>query len=674
MAPQDVCEHCGSWTKQAPYSLRLDPAWLKEQHELDQQDCPDRCRYCQVLAQVILRNISADKMGYARLYVSSAEVDSDSDEDGDAGGVSPGSLRIYAVGTLELEIELEIFVDRESSAIPNLPCIPTTGPTRSDSDESFAFIRACLDSCLSRHFFCRRPVPPPPMPRRVLRIDKKKLAQDGRIMLYEPQGEFRADYIALSHCWGKHQPLRMLTLNRESFIQAGIPLTKLSAVFRDAVEVCRRMDLEYLWIDSLCIIQDSKEDWERESARMCEYYENALFTILAASSPDGSIPFLRECPERWRPQVFPSVFVGSDGKKVSVVARHCPRGLNFSSETIRKMVEDDEALQTRAWAFQEGQVSKRAVAYTGGKLVWTCHTIRGMEENGREAGPIADNLCNRTLFNLSDIFGDGEDDALKIWEELVVGFSSRELTYATDCLPALSGLAKKFHIQLGWRYVAGMWEKHLAVYLCWQVETLLMRYEPVGQTAASNNDYIAPTWAWPSAGGQRIQFRGRVGGIYENMATVEEVSCQVDGLNPFGRVVSGHLVLTGMVFTILLSQQAIKEVNWVSRADSKPEAIVVEDCTLVQRGSDIYRARPGESFLPFSDVPVLCLILGGHSVASNVSKSAIDDDRTRYYGLVLGSSGKDGVYHRLGLAAFKPRDVSSDILAGITPRTTVRIE
>ena len=137
------------------------------------------------------------------------------------------------------------------------------------------------------------------MLRRVLKINiAEKLSNDSIIALHQPTDSLRANYVALSHCWGKHQPLRTLTSNYPTLTQDGIRLSQLSPVFRDAVRVCHRLGVEFLWIDSLCIIQDSKEDWERESARMCDYYENALFTISAASSPDGSVPFLRQRPER----------------------------------------------------------------------------------------------------------------------------------------------------------------------------------------------------------------------------------------------------------------------------------------------------------------------------------------------------------------------------------------
>jgi hypothetical protein len=68
-----------------------------------------------------------------------------------------------------------------------------------------------------------------------------------------------------------------------------IQWTELSPVFQDAVLVAHRFKVAYIWIDSLCIIQDSREDWQTDSADMARVYENAYFTVAAVSSANGSM-------------------------------------------------------------------------------------------------------------------------------------------------------------------------------------------------------------------------------------------------------------------------------------------------------------------------------------------------------------------------------------------------
>ncbi|TGJ83876.1 hypothetical protein E0Z10_g4879 [Xylaria hypoxylon] len=122
------------------------------------------------------------------------------------------------------------------------------------------------------------------------------------------------------------------------------------------------MGIDYLWIDSLCIIQNDEQDWEKESAKMCDYYENAICTISASSSQDGSVPFLRQRSEVWRPQYFP--YVESSGRAINVVSQRTARAGGYLS-TTRQAIEDGDVLTTRAWTFQEGLLSKRVIYYTG---------------------------------------------------------------------------------------------------------------------------------------------------------------------------------------------------------------------------------------------------------------------------------------------------------------------
>jgi hypothetical protein len=98
----------------------------------------------------------------------------------------------------------------------------------------------------------------------------------------------RGQYLALSHCWGK---IRILTTRSDNIQQHGkeISMTALSRTFQDAVILTRQLGVKYLWIDSLCIVQDSREDWELESIVMNEYYKNTYLTIVASYAQDGSV-------------------------------------------------------------------------------------------------------------------------------------------------------------------------------------------------------------------------------------------------------------------------------------------------------------------------------------------------------------------------------------------------
>jgi hypothetical protein len=96
--------------------------------------------------------------------------------------------------------------------------------------------------------------------------------------------------VALSHCWGGPEFPIPCTLEASSKIhtKVGLRYAELPKTFRDAIDVTRAMGYEYLWIDSLCIIQDSADDWKKEARRMAIIYDNAVFTIAAMDAENSS--------------------------------------------------------------------------------------------------------------------------------------------------------------------------------------------------------------------------------------------------------------------------------------------------------------------------------------------------------------------------------------------------
>ena len=100
------------------------------------------------------------------------------------------------------------------------------------------------------------------------------------------------EYVTLNYCWGKSGNSRALQENLVSH-KAGMPIHDLSPTLRHAILVVRRLGFQYLWVDSLCIIQQSKQDWDIESGRMANIYQNSVLTIAAPqaqSSMEGILP------------------------------------------------------------------------------------------------------------------------------------------------------------------------------------------------------------------------------------------------------------------------------------------------------------------------------------------------------------------------------------------------
>jgi hypothetical protein len=96
------------------------------------------------------------------------------------------------------------------------------------------------------------------------------------------------EYMTLSHCWGK---LSIFTLNKTNFkaLQDVILVDQLPKTFQDAILITRRMGHKFLWIDSLCILQDDLEDWGREAVKMASISAFSSLNIAATAATDGRV-------------------------------------------------------------------------------------------------------------------------------------------------------------------------------------------------------------------------------------------------------------------------------------------------------------------------------------------------------------------------------------------------
>jgi hypothetical protein len=153
------------------------------------------------------------------------------------------------------------------------------------------FLRQCLMKCLGSHAECRKAQQLDWFPKRLLYIENAGGVDPNMRIVHTDEHPPSGSYIALGHCWGKAQPLRSLTTNIATF-QQHIDSDKLSAIFQNCVTTAKKFGVNYVWIDSLRIVQDDRADWAAHARQMDRIYENAIFVVAAVSSKDGSVPFL----------------------------------------------------------------------------------------------------------------------------------------------------------------------------------------------------------------------------------------------------------------------------------------------------------------------------------------------------------------------------------------------
>jgi len=207
-----------------------------------------------------------------------------------------------------------------------------------------------VNQCLETHEHCK-PLVSGTLPTRLIDVgDGESLAAK----LVETKG-LSGQYVTLSHCWGGLSSLA--TPNYEEYLSA-IPFATLPKTFQDAIYVVRAMGYRYLWIDSLCIKQGDKDDWERECARMDLIFENSAFTIAAASAPSSLAGFLHSRPKPSLPAyTLPAARSKKQGDLVISLSELAPTSSGAPPQ------ERDSPLSSRGWVLQERMLSPRVIYF-----------------------------------------------------------------------------------------------------------------------------------------------------------------------------------------------------------------------------------------------------------------------------------------------------------------------
>jgi hypothetical protein len=220
-------------------------------------------------------------------------------------------------------------------------------------------VREWLSERMSKHSECSSDNHPlSRLPSRIIDVG----SENEEPHLHISQGEC-APYVTLSHCWGGVPTLTTTTNTLEDRKQK-IALSTFPKTYRDAITITRGLAIKYLWIDSLCIVQDGKNDWEKESLRMAQVYSNAEMLIAASDAANSSEGCLhpREPPWRIHYSHSDSERIDKNPEKILLVYP-CPSFL-CAILTAR--------LNTRAWCPQEVALSRRTLHCTNSRLYWQC--------------------------------------------------------------------------------------------------------------------------------------------------------------------------------------------------------------------------------------------------------------------------------------------------------------
>jgi hypothetical protein len=341
-----------------------------------------------------------------------------------------------------------------------------------------------------------------------------------------------------------------LTRDTLASFLASLPESILPKTFQDTIQVVRRLGLRYLWIDSLCIVQDSTDDWTAESSVMGRVYKNAEVNIAATASTDssGGLFFDRE-PRTVQPGVAlsgwddcpPSTYIVSKSK--------------LWEEGVSKAV-----LNTRGWVLQERCLSPRIIHFGADQIYWECLELLACEIFPSGLPPTLRARRLHLPTGEEDFKNRGKElrpvwqqpplpafDCYRVWKQLVETYSRARLSHPTDKLIAISALAKEARQILRDDYLAGLWRRHLGWELGWTAD--IWPPSAVG-THDRASGYRAPTWSWASIDGE-IRYTD-YGEDVLLLVDVLDAEVTPQGKDDTGALSGGWVQIRGFLYPILL--------------------------------------------------------------------------------------------------------------------------
>lgn len=489
------------------------------------------------------------------------------------------------------------------------------------------------------------------LPTRLLEIE----GQNGEVMgvkLVDTKN-FPMAYACLSYCWGSIRQVFMTTTASRDEYRDAVPWRQLPPTISDAVKLCYKLGFQYLWIDSLCIIQDDHNDWLREASRMAGIYSRSALTLAIHLCKDTSASFLQIRSlhtEQWSDGAYKCARIpcthNSTGEKGDIYVWHdeCKASPILEWFSIRESGRNGPLGHwlRRAWTFQEWFLSPR-VLHVHAMSTWDCLESRGNELEKRF-------LYNRPIRRADPIH-------LLEWAIIVSHFTSRHITMEKDRLPALAGLAEWYQLQN--TYLAGLWLETLPRSLLWERCSRDPMRIPL--------EYRAPTWSWAALEGE-VWFPGYPITLDDRLSSTCKIVgqyCQYDPPNSFATVTNGWIDIEGSMS--IVNRYAMREDCRLSQISLFTHSHFedIRDPQFWIASFDQDRIR--EEAIRHSEVYLLDLLVEPHYA---------DESIIRRHALVLQTAGRPKMekdcFQRLGIAYLDLPSSCSPITES-WPRRTIRI-
>ena len=531
----------------------------------------------------------------------------------------------------------KVFIPSKNPSDGMLDCLARTPPSMSTSSvQALNWANNQIHQCLKSHPRCQDSQAKEPfIPTRLVSIAP---GPDNRVMLRcRNEVPPTARYAALSHCWGDEAkwPACRLTSNNYKEHLASIPWDTLPKTFQEATTFARGLGLGYIWIDSLCIIQNDETDWRAESGSMCDVYSNSYVTLAALVSQDSSEGLFRHQDSRNILNICTLTYRGSKhqlqaARMPTLMHTRFPCRLPFPGfrqwEPGFFVGRKPFPLLTRAWAFQERLVAPRLIFFGEQELLWecfegtTCECNSHFEFKGSQFYQSLKTSYGKTLHQR------GTHPSL--WHHLVSEYGSLCLTKRSDRLPAIAAIAEQLsRLNPEEKYLCGLWQSSIHLDLLWTVtqRSAVRQGESLLQSA--------PSWSWASVG-ENVIFTGTEEVLSDIDFELLDSTIDYAGKSSFGQVNRGLITLRGVALNCLW-EVSVGDIEGLS--DMNEQRLVLPGTNCVVKFCPDYMFQSNDMMDGISIgefIPILVLYV---SVAYG-----------NCCGLVLHQRVSNGPYHRLG--------------------------
>ncbi|KAF5557009.1 hypothetical protein FNAPI_5586 [Fusarium napiforme] len=373
-------------------------------------------------------------------------------------------------------------------------------PTQHTPQSAALVTNRWLGICDTEHSLCMKRISSSPdakMPKRLLDLGGK---DSTTWSIFETQ-QAKVPYVTLSHRWSENTPA-LLKENYQDYCNPQ-PDSSFPHDYRDVVSICRAIPIRYIWIDSLCIIQDDDgSDFRHEAPLMMDFYRYSFLTIMICWEVSNATVF-RKCRPRSiarpKPPSYCQPTDEADDQQSPSKADHAfvePQSLtDYRTDVIRSPIN------RRAWVLQERCLSRRILCLGSDQLWWECEGSSVASRVTSEASPWGDPQSHDrgTLHSLAD------NDIGYSWGWVVERYTNCELTYEQDRFIAISGLAGVRAKLSGDTYFAGIWLESWMQGLLWQPELPRHRVDRKKSILVKAQTMILPSWSWLSFSGSVLE-------------------------------------------------------------------------------------------------------------------------------------------------------------------------